>query len=196
MRRLRHAERGDRARRRRQDHAAAKHRRRDRPDRQAVMVAEPNAIGRLFLSPGEVICIAQPTLITTVLGSCVSVTLWDKDRRIGGLNHFVLPRGGARTRYGDSAIQELLQGVLDLGAHLRSLEAKMFGGAAVLPVGGEGTVGTANVAFALGELARRGIPVVGRRTGGASGRQLVFNTETGEAFVRGLTEHEALPAVS
>jgi len=160
------------------------------------MALPEDDIRRVFLSPGEVICMAEPTLVTTVLGSCVSVTLWDKDRRIGGLNHFVLPKGGESGRYGDTAMLELLEGVLALGAHLRSLEAKVFGGAAVLPVGGEGTVGTANVAFALGELARRGIPVVGRRTGGERGRLLMFNTESGEAFVRGLAEHEPVPTVS
>ena len=160
------------------------------------MASEENALRRVFLSPGDVICLAEPALVTTVLGSCVSVTLWDNDRRIGGLNHFVLPKGGASSRYGDTAMLELLEGVLALGAHLRSLEAKVFGGAAVLPVGGEGTVGAANVAFALGELARRGIPVAGRRTGGERGRLLVFNTATGEAFVRWLAEHEPLPAAS
>jgi chemotaxis protein CheD len=160
------------------------------------MASEENALRRVFLSPGDVICLAEPALVTTVLGSCVSVTLWDNDRRIGGLNHFVLPKGGASSRYGDTAMLELLEGVLALGAHLRSLEAKVFGGAAVLPVGGEGTVGTANVAFALGELARRGIPVAGRRTGGERGRLLVFNTESGEAFVRWLAEHEPVPAAS
>ncbi len=160
------------------------------------MAIEETAPRRVFLSPGEVLCLADSTMVTTVLGSCVSVTLWDKDRRIGGLNHFVLPRGGTSSRYGDTAMLELLEGVLELGAHLRSLEAKVFGGAAVLPVGGEGTVGTANVAFALGELARRGIPVAGRHTGGERGRVLMFNTETGEAFVRWLAEHEPLPAVS
>jgi chemotaxis protein CheD len=153
-------------------------------------------IRRVFLSPGEVICMAEPALITTVLGSCVSVTLWDKISRIGGLNHFVLPKGGQSSRYGDTAMLELLEGVLSLGAHLRSLEAKVFGGAAVLPVGGERTVGTSNVAFALSELARRGIPIAGRRTGGERGRLLVFNTETGDAFVRWLSDHEPLPAVS
>ena len=153
-----------------------------------------NTLHRIFLSPGEVVCASEPTLITTVLGSCVTVTLWDKDRRVGGLNHFVLPRGGAGSRYGDTAMLELLEGVLDCGAHLRSLEAKIFGGAAVLPVGGQGSVGTANVAFALGELSRRGIPVVGRRTGGERGRYLIFNTETGDVFVRWLAEHEKLPA--
>jgi chemotaxis protein CheD len=160
------------------------------------MAQDEEAVRRVFLSPGQVLSLAEPTLVTTVLGSCVSVTLWDKDRHIGGVNHFVLPRGGTSSRYGETAMLELLEGVLELGAHLRSLEAKVFGGAAVLPVGGEHTVGTANVAFALGELARRGIPVAARRTGGERGRLLVFNTETGDAFVRWLTDHEPLPAVS
>ena len=61
---------------------------------------------------------------------------------------------------------------------------------------GEGSVGSANVAFALGELARRGIPIAGRRTGGERGRFLMFNSETGEAYVRWLAEHERLPAAS
>ena len=153
-------------------------------------------INRLFLSPGEVFCAEEPTLVTTVLGSCVTVTLWDKERRIGGLNHFVLPRGGGSARYGDTAILELLEGMIDLGAHLRSLEAKMFGGAGVLPVSGPGSVGASNVAFALGELSRRGIPVVGRRTGGERGRLLMFNTGTGDAFVRWLAENERVQPAS
>ena len=150
-------------------------------------------IRRLFLSPGEILCASEPTLISTVLGSCVAVTLWDPERRIGGLNHFVLPRGGSSARYGETAVRELIESMLELGAHLRSLEAKVFGGAAVLPTGGPGSVGAANVAFALGELSRRGIPVAGRRTGGEHGRLLIFNTETGDGFVRWLAEHEPLP---
>ena len=158
--------------------------------------SDDTALHRIFLSPGEVVSAAEPSLITTVLGSCVAVTLWDKDRQVGGVNHFVLPRGGDTTRYGDAAMAELLDGVVARGAHLRSLEAKVFGGAAVLPVGGQGSVGAANVAFALGELSRRGIPIAGRRTGGERGRLLMFNTETGEAFVRWLAEHEPLPPAS
>jgi len=102
------------------------------------MAVEETAIRRLFLSPGEIICASEPTLVTTVLGSCVSVTLWDRDRRVGGLNHFVLPKGGASSRYGDTAMAELLEGVLSLGAHLRSLEAKVESANGVLPTSGEG----------------------------------------------------------
>jgi len=161
-----------------------------------MALAEDHGLHRLFLSPGELFCATEPTLVSTVLGSCVAVTLWDADRGIGGLNHFVLPRGGGTARYGDAAVQALIERMVELGAHLRSLEAKVFGGASVLAVGDQDSVGAANIAFALGELSRRGIPVVARRTGGERGRMLIFNTQTGEAFVRWLAEHEPLPAAS
>jgi chemotaxis protein CheD len=161
-----------------------------------VTAVEGLPTARYFLSPGEVVCAAEPLLVTTVLGSCVSITLWDKITGVGGINHFVLPRGEDNARYGVAAVQHLFDGVVELGGHLRSLEAKVFGGAAVLPAGGQGSVGTQNVSFALGELSRRGIPVVGRRTGGERGRLLMFNTETGDAFVRWLAEQEPLSSAS
>ena len=152
---------------------------------------------RIFLAPGDVACAADPTLITTVLGSCVAVTLWDSERHIGGLNHFVLPPGKSprdSTRYGDVAMAELLQGMEGLGAKGGNLRAKVFGGASVLCAVGQDSVGAANVRFALEELQRHGIPVAARRVGGQRGRLLVFNTETGEAFVRFVAETENLPS--
>ena len=152
---------------------------------------------RIFLSPGEVVCAAEPTLITTVLGSCVAVTLWDSRRHIGAVNHFVLPPGKSphdSARYGDLAMAELLQGVEGLGAKAGDLRAKIFGGANVLSAAAQDSVGAANVRFALEELERRGIRVVARRVGGQRGRLLVFNTETGEALVRFVAETENLPS--
>lgn len=154
-------------------------------------------IRRIFLSPGEVACAAAPTLITTVLGSCVAITLWDRERRVGGINHFVLPPGKltrSSARYGDVAMAELLEGMKRLGSRPSDLEAKVFGGAGVLAVGHQGSVGAANVQFALETLERHEIPIVAERVGGQRGRLLVFNTETGDAFVRWLAESEALPA--
>jgi chemotaxis protein CheD len=153
---------------------------------------------RIFLSPGEVACAAETTLITTVLGSCVAVTLWDSLHHVGGINHFVLPPGtSARdsARYGDVAMAELLHGVEALGAKPRNLRAKVFGGASVLSAEAQDSVGAANVRFALGELERHGIAVAARRVGGQRGRLLVFNTETGDAFVRFVAETESLASV-
>jgi len=149
---------------------------------------------RIFLSPGEVACAAEPTLITTVLGSCVAVTLWDCLQHRGGVNHFVLPyntptREG--TRYGEMAIAQLVDQMVALGATPRSLQAKVFGGAGVLVLGGEhGSVGAANVALAMADLSRRRIPVMACRTGGKRGRLLIFDTATGDAFVRRLAGYE------
>ena len=154
---------------------------------------------RLFLSPGEVACAAEPTLITTVLGSCIAVTLWSAEHRVGGLNHFILPAGKQTrdsARYGDVAMAELLDGMKAQGARPPRLEAKVFGGAGVLSVGDQGSVGAANIRFAFEFLKREGSPVVGQRVGGHRGRLLVFNTHSGEALVRYLAETEALPSAS
>jgi len=158
------------------------------------------AMKRIFLSPGEVACTATPTLITTVLGSCVAVALWDSMRHVGGLNHFLLPPGASQrdsARYGDVAMEELLRGMEALGAAPRTLQAKVFGGASVLALGDQGSVGTANVHYALDVLKRLGIAIIAKRVGGKRGRLLMFKTGTGEAFVRFLTESEGLvPAAS
>ena len=153
---------------------------------------------RIFLSPGEVACAAEPTLITTVLGSCVAVTLWDSLQRRGGVNHFVLPHNTPErvgTRYGEMAMAQLVDRMVDMGAKPRSLQAKVFGGAGVLVLGGEhGSVGAANVALALADLSRRRIPVMACRTGGKRGRLLIFDTATGEAFVRRLAGYDRVAA--
>jgi chemotaxis protein CheD len=155
-------------------------------------------VRRIFLSPGEVVCTAEPALIKTVLGSCVAVTLWDSVWRLGGVNHFILPRARVpedSARYGSIAMKQLMEEMVALGARVAHLQAKVFGGAGVLPLGGDhGSVGAANVAFALSDLSLHRIPVKGQRTGGEHGRLLVFNTATGEAFVRPVAGKEASPS--
>ena len=154
-------------------------------------------IRRVFLSPGEIACASRPTLVTTVLGSCVAVTLWDPVRRLGGVNHFILPQSRVSddgARYGDRAMAQLLDEMRALGASRANLEAKVFGGANVLPLGGkQGSVGAANVAFAMNDLSVQRIPVKGHRTGGEYGRLLIFNTDTGEAFVRRVSSGDVAP---
>jgi chemotaxis protein CheD len=81
-----------------------------------------------------------------------------------------------------------------LGARPRNLKAKVFGGADVLHrIGDRLSVGTANTAFALDDLSRHQIPVLAHRTGGERGRLLIFNTATGEAFVRRLAGNDGSP---
>ncbi len=146
-----------------------------------------NSIIQVSLGQGDIHFCAEPRVLVTVLGSCVAVCLWDRVRCIGGMNHFVLPTGHTgenSTRYGDVAIGALEAGLLRLGCRIADLQAKVFGGAAVLPFGGGQTVGDNNVQLALDHLRQDRIRVTARRTGGILGQQVRFHTRTGEAFVR------------
>ena len=143
---------------------------------------------QVVLMAGDCRFSADAKMLVTVLGSCVSVCLWDKQRGIGGMNHFVLPSDRGRqdsARYGDVAIDELQVGLLRLGSQVVDLQAKVFGGAAVLPYAGH-SVGLRNVAFAVDRLARDGIRITAQRTGGTLGQQIKFNTRTGEVLFRHL----------
>jgi len=142
----------------------------------------------VFLAPGAVYCAGTPALVTTILGSCIAICLWDRRLRAGGINHYVLPSGGAagNLRYGNAAMARLFERMGALGSRVDDLRAKVFGGAAVLPFGEEQTVGERNLQVALEGLRQRGIPVVAQRTGGESGLFLRFHTASGEVMVRAL----------
>lgn len=150
----------------------------------ATPAPEPTA--HIAIMPGALYCSAEPALLTTVLGSCVAVCLWDGVRGFGGMNHFVLPsdpQAQDNPRYGDVAMVLLTKGLLRLGSRVRNLQAKVFGGAAVLSFGGK-TIGSGNVEFALDWLQRRRIPITAQRTGGDFGQQVRFHTGNGEVLVR------------
>ncbi|PYQ18463.1 MAG: hypothetical protein DMF79_14935 [Acidobacteria bacterium] len=88
---------------------------------------------RVYLAPGRLYASAEAVQVTTILGSCVSVCLWDAQQRVGGINHFLLPEGVPPSpRFGASATSLLIEEVLALGARRSRLRAKVFGGACVL----------------------------------------------------------------
>jgi chemotaxis protein CheD len=142
------------------------------------------------LFPGQIVVSREPVLVTTILGSCVAVCLFDAEG-IGGVNHFMLPHGAGSgqtsARFGAIACARLVEQVVALGSERRSLVAKIFGGACVLEsLRGSGGMhlGLRNVEVADAVLAEHGIPVVAREIGGARGRKLVFVTDTGTAWVQ------------
>jgi chemotaxis protein CheD len=145
------------------------------------------SLPRVFLPPAGLHCSAEPSLVKTVLGSCVSVCLCDGALRLSGINHFVLPQSSAEAslRYGDIAIDRLVVAMLSLGCRMKDIEAKIFGGAAVLATKNpEYNVGARNVEVARVQLRAFGIPIVAQRTGGKSGLVVNLNTESGEVLVR------------
>ena len=92
-----------------------------------------HAASMLTLMPGELYCDRTPQCLTTVLGSCVALCLWDSHLRFGGMNHFMLPNRPSNAplsfKFGDVAVPELIEAMLVLGSNPRHLQAKLFGGA-------------------------------------------------------------------
>jgi chemotaxis protein CheD len=148
----------------------------------ALPVAEPEE--RCFLHPGGIVAFDRPAVVTTILGSCVSLCLYDTLAGVGGANHFVLPDGGEGPRYAESACEELRRLVIALGASPWHLRAKLFGGA-WMHAGGV-ALGPRNGEVARAILLGWRLPLVAADLGGPHGRKLVFETATGHAFVRTL----------
>jgi chemotaxis protein CheD len=139
----------------------------------------------LYLHPGALAASARPLAVSTILGSCVGVCLFDAARGVGGMNHFLLPdsAGNARptARFGDIAMEQLLAEVLQAGARRSRLAARVYGGACVLAAfRGQGD----HLVVALRYLEDERIPVLERDTGGRHGRRIVFHTWDGAAEAR------------
>lgn len=145
-----------------------------------------------YLHPGQLFAAAESYAVTTILGSCVAVCLWDPVTRIGGINHFMLPsfsgEGVASPRFGDIAIKELLDQLAQLGSQKHNLLAKIFGGACVLEAfrNRQHHLGMKNIDIARALLEAESIPLVGHDVGGQRGRKLIFHTDDGAAWVKAL----------
>jgi chemotaxis protein CheD len=142
-----------------------------------------------YLYPGALFADPRPHLVTTVLGSCVAVCLFDPVRRLGGINHYLLPlwngEGLPTPRYGNVAIDLLIDRLLALGCVSSRLQAKVFGGAALWEnPNGLLSVGERNVELAWRLLEQQRIPVTAADVGGEAGRKLLFTTATGEVLLR------------
>ena len=130
----------------------------------------------------------SPTLVQTVLGSCVSVTMYSPKHKWGGIFHALLPRMGDfpknkalgdHFRYVDSSIWHLLRQFAQAGISAKSLECKVFGGASPLNHHSDSSAGNRNVMVAMEILAQEGVTVSASSVGGYGGRKLFFRTDTG-----------------
>jgi len=147
-----------------------------------------DGINRHFLFPGTLFADPRAYQISTVLGSCVAVCLWDREAGMGGMNHFMLPlwngEGLATPKYGNIAMEKLLLKVLGMGCHKEQLVAKVFGGANVMGTGREVfMIGDRNISLAYQLLEEWRIPVVSSDVGGTVGRKIVMHTADGVVLV-------------
>jgi chemotaxis protein CheD len=150
--------------------------------------------------PGELYVTEQEENIATTLGSCVSACIWDSRNHIGGMNHFMLPitdkeinniSWGNRnlpsdaTRYGNYAMEHLINEILKHGGSRPFLQAKVFGGGRVLNQMTD--VGKKNAAFVLEYLKTENIPLISQDLGDIYPRKVLFDPMTGKVLMKKLT---------
>jgi chemotaxis protein CheD len=139
----------------------------------------------------------KPVVFDTVLGSCISVCMYDPKFRAGGINHFMLPKGAdlnnpLSTRYGIHAMELLINNLVKLGASRSRLVVKIFGGGHVLKIiNSSGSVPNLNINFINKFLATEKFKVITSDLGGNAPRRILFLPHTGQVFLRRLGEAEA-----
>jgi chemotaxis protein CheD len=152
--------------------------------------------------PGEYFVHDEDLVILTTLGSCIAACLWDRNARVGGMNHFMLPDGsgpgaqGSGGRYGSYAMEVLINELLKRGATRMTLEAKVFGGGAVISNMTSINVGERNTKFVMEYLQTERIPVVSKDVLEIYPRKVCFFPASGKAMVKRLapTSVDALAA--
>lgn len=154
---------------------------------------ERNMVAAKIL-PGEYYVTSQNELITTVLGSCVSACIRDKEWGVGGMNHFMLPQTssgkfgggeaivGIATRYGNYAMEHLINTILSHGGKRKNLEVKVFGGGKIIPALTD--VGMKNIDFVLNYLDQEGLTLLSQDLGDIYPRKVVYFPKTGRVAMK------------
>ena len=147
------------------------------------------------LLPGEYFVTLHDEAIYTTLGSCISACIRDRVSGIGGMNHFMLPissssdswkaaDNSASTRYGNFAMEHLINDILKNGGKRQNLEAKLFGGGRI--IANMTDVGMRNIAFARDYLETEGLKVTSEDVGDVFPRLVVYFPATGKVRVKRL----------
>jgi len=158
----------------------------------------PHELPAHYLKPGELILCDEATVVQTVLGSCVSVTLFHRKTAKGAICHGLLPscqhenactdRCSEGTRFMDCSIRRMIEAFRSRGISHRELEAKIFGGADMFRVAqsrvSKINVGAQNIRTTLAVLAEYGLHPLAADTGGNEGRKLYFISSTGEVYLK------------
>lgn len=150
----------------------------------------------VYLGPGDMVVCDQPARVVTVLGSCVSVTMFHVNSRLGAVCHSVLPScrhetmcGGAcdeMFRYVDCSLLYMLSTFRNHGIPGSEIEVKVFGGADTLTSRRENTIGSQNVRTALHIIGLEDLKIKAADVGDSFGRKLIFFSHTGEVFLKRL----------
>ena len=149
--------------------------------------------------PGEFYVSVADEVITTVLGSCVSACIRDAQAGVGGINHFMLPAEpggaggpgqGASPRYGQFALERLINELVKHGGRRERFEVKVFGGGRILP--GLGDIGQMNLLFVRAFFATEDLPIASEDVGGDFARRLRYRPRSGQALIRRIATNESV----
>lgn len=140
--------------------------------------------------PGEYWVDTEDMLVMTTLGSCIAACLWDRQARVGGMNHFMLPEASGNAtdggRYGSYAMELLINEMMKRGATRATMEAKVFGGGAVISGMNSLNVGERNTQFVTDYLKTERIPIVSKDVLDVYPRKVCFLPASGKAMVKRL----------
>jgi len=140
-----------------------------------------------YLKPRYIFLNTEPSIISTAIGSCAAVSLWDCRKKYGGIAHYLYPftdsKDEATARYGNVALTYLIRTFLNEGADKKNIKAQIFGGASLQHLSECSEVAKENVSIARRVLGRFKIRIISEDVGGDLGRKLIYNTSTNEAII-------------
>ena len=170
------------------------------------------------LLPGDFFACKGEQILITVLGSCIAVCLYETELKIGGMNHFILPQAASdelsnkkvnnneallftyqhskAARYGNTAMELLINEIIKLGGHRKNLIAKLFGGSSMNNTANNTlrnssiNIGQKNIDFIYDYLAIENIPVVSKDLGGYQARKVYFVATKNEVYVKTINNHD------
>jgi len=142
-----------------------------------------------FIHVGQIHIDSAPAAISTVLGSCIAVCIYDRKLGIGGMNHYLLPfwngYGLQTPKFGNVSIPRLIESMQERGARIETMEAKIFGGASMnISASGNMMIGQKNIIVAKEILKEYKISIVAEDVGGQNGRKIQFDLEKGKVFLK------------
>ena len=152
-----------------------------------------------MLKPGFIYVSSRPAIVSTVLGSCVSVCIYDSVRNTGGMNHFQNPKTttpeNSTARFGNISTMALVNIMIKGGSKTENLEAQIIGGS-FNPEFSKKDIGKKNIKEAKKVLKKKKVKIVSEDIGGTKGRKVIFNTMSNEVAVvkvDGLRESDWYP---
>ncbi len=163
-----------------------------------------NKLPVVYLNPGEIIYSNKPMLVTTVLGSCLSIIMFSRKNNYSAISHCQLPASGRSKKnnsnclepykYVDCTVEKMLETFEKLNISKEEIEVKIFGGADVIGTnqknGNSVTIGQQNILEALKSLKKHKLIITAADTGGNVGRKIIFVTNSGEIYLNRLKSNE------